>query len=80
MENLAMLYLIVFLTFCIFYLLRMRYIRPATHKYKSIQVKICKGETISVVSKCLHFIWIEIFLKSVLIGTEPDINKCILRK
>ena len=43
MENLAMLYLIVFLTFCIFYLLRMRYIRPDTHKYKSIQIEICKG-------------------------------------
>ena len=56
MENLAMLYLIVFLTFCIFYLLRMRYIRPDTHKYKSIQIKICKGYTISVVSKYLHFI------------------------
>ena len=35
--------LLSFWTFCIFYLLRMRYIRPDTHKYKSIQIKICKG-------------------------------------
>ena len=56
MENLAMLYLIVFLTFCIFYLLRMRYMRPVTHKCKSKQIKISKSQIIRMVSKYLHLI------------------------